>query len=407
MRLNVVPQISTKDGQSNKNARLTNCLKESKKSGDMAVIRPGLVLDAVASGVGNGLVSFNGELVSVYGSTLGLNSLPASEWANVTGVTNANASSICYGNSKFYILDTGGDFFTTTDLSDVVQKTDPGASYAHTGNVIAAGGGLVCCITNTSTSGDSANVSWSDDDGATWNSVPNAIGNGSIIGGGAYASLHFDGTYFIAAIIDTDDLQTVWRSTDCITWSACGNIISNGHVVVKFATGLGYTYALTDIGACAYTANNGLTWTTHPTLDATRDVGVMVLSGSTLVAFGDIAAVPYIYKSTNGTTFSETNFTSVVGGGGFAGGGIVVSGEIVLMTSSTNYYTSSDDGANWTAKTDSSGAVWNRGTSSGTVGIVLGTASTAASVIGTETNGTIPALTTITGTSFDFAQSPL
>lgn len=73
MRLNVVPSISTKDGVSNKNARMTNMLKESRKSGDLAVIRPGLVLDAVASGVGNGLVSFNGELVSVYGTTLGLN----------------------------------------------------------------------------------------------------------------------------------------------------------------------------------------------------------------------------------------------------------------------------------------------------------------------------------------------
>jgi len=78
MRLSVVPNVSTKDGTSNKNARLTNMLKESKKTGDKAVIRPGLVLDAQASGIGNGIVSFNGELVSVYGATLGLNTEIAS-----------------------------------------------------------------------------------------------------------------------------------------------------------------------------------------------------------------------------------------------------------------------------------------------------------------------------------------
>lgn len=72
MRLPITPQLSTKDGVSNKNARLTNCLKESKKSGEKAVVRPGLVLDATASGVGNGLVRFNDELVSVYGATLGI-----------------------------------------------------------------------------------------------------------------------------------------------------------------------------------------------------------------------------------------------------------------------------------------------------------------------------------------------
>ena len=72
MRLPMTPNVSTKDGTSNKNARLTNCLKETTKRGDMAVIRPGLVLEAEGDGVGGGLVAFNNELVSVYGATLGL-----------------------------------------------------------------------------------------------------------------------------------------------------------------------------------------------------------------------------------------------------------------------------------------------------------------------------------------------
>ena len=70
MRLPVVPQISTKDGTSNKNARLTNCLKESKKTGDKAVIRPGLVLDDTYSGLGNGLIAFDGRLLVIYDDTV-------------------------------------------------------------------------------------------------------------------------------------------------------------------------------------------------------------------------------------------------------------------------------------------------------------------------------------------------
>ena len=88
MRLPVTPQISTKDGVSAKNARLTNCLKESKKGGDKAVVRPGLVLDAQASGVWHGLVVFNHELVSVYGATLGLNTEAANGVRTLSVITD-------------------------------------------------------------------------------------------------------------------------------------------------------------------------------------------------------------------------------------------------------------------------------------------------------------------------------
>lgn len=70
MRLPLVPQLSTKDGISNKNARLTNVLKESSSSGEKAVVRPGVNLLATTTGNGRGLVAFNNELVSVYGANL-------------------------------------------------------------------------------------------------------------------------------------------------------------------------------------------------------------------------------------------------------------------------------------------------------------------------------------------------
>lgn len=71
MRIPVTPQISNKDGLSNKNSRLTNVLKEVRKTGELAVVRPGLETAATSTGNAGGLVCFNGELISVYGTTLG------------------------------------------------------------------------------------------------------------------------------------------------------------------------------------------------------------------------------------------------------------------------------------------------------------------------------------------------
>lgn len=70
MRLPVTPSLSTRDGISAKNARLTNCLKESKQGGDKAVIRPGLKLSDTYSGLGSGLIVFDGRLLVIYDDTV-------------------------------------------------------------------------------------------------------------------------------------------------------------------------------------------------------------------------------------------------------------------------------------------------------------------------------------------------
>ena len=69
MRLSVLPNISTKDGTSNKNARLTNMLKVSGVR-DIAEIRPGLVLSDSYVGLGNGLIPFDGRLLVIYDDTV-------------------------------------------------------------------------------------------------------------------------------------------------------------------------------------------------------------------------------------------------------------------------------------------------------------------------------------------------
>jgi len=110
MRLPVVPLLSTKDGVSNKNARLTNCLKESKQGSDKAVIRPGLELSDTYSGLGDGLIVFDGRLLVIYGDTVTdvtEDSFPwpldTGEWSSVTLYN--------YGDAVWYL---GAMWFSTS-----------------------------------------------------------------------------------------------------------------------------------------------------------------------------------------------------------------------------------------------------------------------------------------------------
>ena len=78
MRLPLVPDIETRDGATTKDAKLTNVLVEDDSGVKLAGIRPGLSAVATASGAGNGLVAFNGELISVFGTTVGYGTTPTS-----------------------------------------------------------------------------------------------------------------------------------------------------------------------------------------------------------------------------------------------------------------------------------------------------------------------------------------
>ena len=131
MRLPVAPQLSTKDGVSNKNARLINTLKETAAQGEFATVRPGLVTAATSTGNGNGIVCFNGELVSVYGATLGtgvgesdplnlmflkLNGTIADEFGHTTAAaaTGSFSSAQVICGSESYIITSGSDHVTVT-----------------------------------------------------------------------------------------------------------------------------------------------------------------------------------------------------------------------------------------------------------------------------------------------------
>lgn len=78
MRLPLIADLDSRDGSSNKDARLTNILAEADESAQYAAIRPGLSTAVTSSGNGNGLARFSGVVVSVFGTTLGVGTGPTS-----------------------------------------------------------------------------------------------------------------------------------------------------------------------------------------------------------------------------------------------------------------------------------------------------------------------------------------
>ena len=140
MRLPVTHQVSTKDGTSNKNARLTNCLKEAKQSGDKAVTRPGLVLSDTYSGLGNGLIEFDGRLLVVYDDTVTdvvEDSFPwpldSAEWS--VGTTYGYGDAVWY-NGNLWFSSSGSNVGNTPGVdpewarSYETPEWDSGTTYA-------------------------------------------------------------------------------------------------------------------------------------------------------------------------------------------------------------------------------------------------------------------------------------
>lgn len=66
MRFPVAPELISRDGVSNKNARMTNVVKDGAK----ASVRPGLAVNAEYEGIGAGLISFGQSVFPIYGGTL-------------------------------------------------------------------------------------------------------------------------------------------------------------------------------------------------------------------------------------------------------------------------------------------------------------------------------------------------
>lgn len=69
MRLPLVSPIESRDGTVEKDALCKNLLIEQDVDA-LAVLRPGLEFVADTTGNGNGIVDFNGEVLTVFGTAL-------------------------------------------------------------------------------------------------------------------------------------------------------------------------------------------------------------------------------------------------------------------------------------------------------------------------------------------------
>ena len=112
MRLPITPQLSTKDGISNKNARLTNTLKTTSATGEIAEVRPGLSVATDYTGLGNGLIVFDGRLLTMVDDTIYDDEyvdtfwpLDAGEWA--AGTTYALYDAVWYDGDMWFSTVTG------------------------------------------------------------------------------------------------------------------------------------------------------------------------------------------------------------------------------------------------------------------------------------------------------------
>jgi len=403
MRLPISSPLVSRDGAANKDARLTNMLKEDEK----AIIRPGLVLNASASGVGNGIVAFNNELVSVYGSTLGVKRSvmtvsPISFGTPFPG--NATIFGYSYANSVYVAVGidnvTGVDslIYSSTDgLSWTLRKTVSNAllyAVATDGDKFVAVGGSSIFASST--------------DGITWSTYAFAPG-------GDCGTIIWDGTYFL---IESSGL--FYRSTDAVTWTAVGEagtgtIPPVGYNNTHIATSGDKTIVIDEdyISGDSWlwvTSDHGSTWTRGGT-DVTNPMSVCYGNGSFCCFGTDGVDTVLVYSSPDGLTYTKTAEVKMLTGMGgnvssYSNGVFIVSLGWSDTQASGGYITS-ENLTDWSVPVYYAGLDGNEHYYSVAVtptGFLFGV-DTVSSLL--DIDRTIPTVTTVTEDRFDFAQSPL
>ncbi len=204
MRLPLNPDISSRDGSSIKNARMTNVLSEKKPTGQVvSAVRPGLTQVASTTGSGKGLVCWNGTLMAMYGTsaykkTSGTISLPQSyAW-----------SGIVWNESIFCVVAEGTNLATSTNVSatspDGITWTQRTMSASALWRGLAWNGSVFCTVSYGS------NKSCVSTDGINWS-------NGTLPSTDNWTAVAWNGTVFCAIAYSSAKAAT---SADGITWVA-------------------------------------------------------------------------------------------------------------------------------------------------------------------------------------------
>ena len=296
MRLPVVGNISTKDGASNKNARMVNVLAEEKKDKTIAAVRPGLNQLATGSGDGNNLVCFDGELINIYGQ--GINRA-------VDAVTTAIGS-----------------------------FTPPTGSWSYYSAYDIAGNGSIFCIVPRASAATSA--FFTSTDGITWTQRDNSAGGFAQ----TFYQIIWDGLMFVA--IGDDSFSSYFLSSDGINWNRyaiSGAPISNTTAYFNYCNGL---YCFSDFTTTAVTADF-VNWSS-----GTSPYQMFAIGVTNTAFIGVIFNSSKALRSTNGTSWETTDMPTTAQWVSSAFNGEVV---CVVAINSTTCAVSTDDGATWVGGT--------------------------------------------------------
>lgn len=286
MRIPVAGNISTRDGASNKNARMTNMLAEEKQGKTFAAIRPGLNEYTSVTGNGNGLICFGGTLVSVFGANIGV---PSGDVFGYTSNTYTLNDAILNGKkfgNNYILVPEESAIYTTSNFSSYVDHD----------------GGYEVWPSGVAVSDTLAIVPYGRaDDDTYWVKV------------------------FDTSLVDTD-YQTAYQ--------VMGPTYGNGY----FAS----------IGGGKFVrSSNGQTWTQGDSLPTGLVSAKFIAFNDSKFCFFYTKADGYLYctTSTDGLTYSGTIF--VLDSAIYSASSIVSAGEWLIIVGRNTVARSDDNGQTW------------------------------------------------------------
>lgn len=258
MRLPVTPQLGARNGVLNRDGRMTNALSEKK--GELAAIRPGLVANDTYTGIGNGLIPFDGRLLVVHDDTVddtealgGTFPLDSGEY---NAATNYNIGDAVWYNGVLWFSVSGstgvapsygGDWANSYDTSNTY---DPSGTYAIGDSVMVMGVPYYSLI--GSNTGNDPNAAGNVSGGVFWSTTDPGtnryFGNGLSVSGAtagshdaAFASwlltyghyscaTRFGSAWYDGIYSSTTVTPTTWnvRCTTFQTLDACATSIPLG-----------------------------------------------------------------------------------------------------------------------------------------------------------------------------------
>lgn len=401
MRLPLVPQLGTKDGVSDSNARMTNVLAEADESGQLACVRPGLQRLAEDVGNGKGVVSFNDELISVYGSTLKFASTPVevpTTQVDIGEVRDWYAAT--YGNGKYVLAAHNSNRFATS--TDGITWT-LGALPQSAEWLYAAYNGATYVIVSPS----SNKVAYSND-AVSWTVVtlgPEGVDN---LLSSVSSGLAVKGSTFCLLMNNS-----VYTSTDGSTWTLTDTTYTSNEVITADDTyfymgvGLFNGYVGKSVDGISWTYENlpddGYPGSVAFTGAAVKD-GVVILKG-TIPGGGEGGGTLEVVYANNGGVWTYVNSPIQWGYGQI----VIACGYFVLIGWSgngTHDFAYSLDGVTWQTTDVEAGAYVYSVATDGT-SVFIPTGSRYAAFVPNIERPSNNTLTAVTGDFFDFAQSVL